>query len=154
MPSEQQITSQKGNAMNKKEITSILSRAGALEVRELSAPIKEKYTVEIIKGPQKSLAMVQVREPVKRSLFYLGEVLVTECVVRVDGVRGQNVMAGDDFEKVMNCAVIDGALNKPVEEAKSLLKSIAALGEQQKKERSAVNAQIMKSKVNFNVMGE
>lgn len=140
--------------MNKKEITAILSRAGAGEIRELSAPIKEKYNVEIIKGPQKSLAMVQVREPVKRSLFYLGEVLVTECMVRVDKARGINVMAGDDFEKVMNCAVIDAALNKPVGEAETLLKAIAALGVKQEKERSAVNAQIMKSKVNFNVMGE
>lgn len=98
--------------------------------------------------------MVQVKETIKQCLFYLGEVLASECMVAVDGVKGCNVMAGDDFKKVQAAAIIDAAFNKKVFECMGMETEIKALGTKQEEERGRLNAQILKSKVNFDVMGE
>lgn len=100
--------------------------------------------------------MVKARETVKRSLFYLGEVLATECMVLVDGVKGAAVLAGDDFDKVTAAAVIDGFLNLPDKKAEKqqVLGQIQELGRQQAAARAELNRALRKSKVNFNVMGE
>ena len=142
--------------MKKKEISSILSRASRDDIEEIAAPLKEESRIQIVKDPQKTLVMVKVRESVGRSLFYLGEVLAAECMVLVDGTKGFYVTAGDDFERVLNGAVIDGYLNhnRGHEKERSVIEQIRRLDEKQKAERGWRNAQILKSKVNFNVMGE
>ena len=139
----------------KKEISSILSRASRDDIEEIAAPLKEESRIQIVKDPQKTLVMVKVRESVGRSLFYLGEVLAAECMVLVDGTKGFYVTAGDDFERVLNGAVIDGYLNhnRGNEKERSVIEQIRRLDEKQKAERGWRNAQILKSKVNFNVMG-
>lgn len=140
--------------MTKKEMSSVLSQASAHEVASIAQPLKTKYRTGIIKGPIKSLVMVQVRESIKRSLFYLGEVLVTECIVDMEGTSGASVVKGDCFEKALNIAIIDAAINKQVEEYEEIECQITALGEFQKKSRAKRNGEILKSRVNFNVMGE
>lgn len=148
--------------MNRREMSAILAGASADEVRAAAAGIMDRYEIQILKQPQKTLVMVKVRESVKKSLFYLGEVLATECMVTVNGAKGASVMAGDNFEKCINAAVIDGFMNTekmpecgiPEEEREALRSEIKRLGEKQKKDREKLNRQIRKSKVNFNVMGE
>lgn len=139
--------------MTKKEVSSILTKASLDEVEAIAKSIKDKSDIKLIKPPQKTLIMVKVREPVKQSLFYLGEVLATECMVMVEGVRGASVIAGDDFEKAVSIAVIDGFLNKK-EGVEIIEKQVKKLGQSQEKEREKLNGAIMKSKVNFSVMGE
>lgn len=148
--------------MNRREMTAVLAGASSEEVKAAAAGIRDKYEIQILKQPQKTLVMVKVRESVKKSLFYLGEVLATECMVTVNGAKGASVMAGDDFEKCINAAIIDGFMNTEKmpecgvaeEEREAVRAEIARLGEKQKKDREKLNRQIRKSKVNFNVMGE
>ncbi len=140
--------------MNRREITAILAGASAKEVGEIAEKIKRNHEIQILKQPQKTLVMVKVRESVKKSLFYLGEVLATECMVTVNGTKGASVLAGDDFEKCICAAVIDGYLNDPSQDHQEILEEIKTLGLKQIKEREQLNRQLRKSKVNFNVMGE
>lgn len=142
--------------MTKREISAVLSRASRKEVEEIAAPVRETEQIEIIKEPQKTLVMVKVRESVGQSLFYLGEVLATECMVTVNGRKGFSVMAGDDFEKVLCAAVIDGFLNdkEKTPASEEIIEKIGELEKRQRRDRAGLNAEIMKSKVNFNVMGE
>lgn len=140
--------------MTKKEISSILSQASTAEVAVIAQPLKARYKTGIIKGPIKSLVMVQVRESIKRSLFYLGEVLVTECIVDMEGTSGASVVKGDCFDKALDMAIIDAAMNKQVEECEDITARLSALHEKQKKSRARRNGEILKSRVNFNVMGE
>lgn len=95
--------------MEKRRISKILARAGKEEVKRLAGEIKEKYSPVIVKSPEKSLAMIRMREPVQESLFYLGEVIVSEAIVDLDGAKGVAVIMGDDFDKVLDMAVIDAA---------------------------------------------
>lgn len=154
--------------MTKKEMSAILARATGEEVESIAAPIRTAHRVEIVKPPQKTLVMVKVRESIKRSLFYLGEVLATECMVTVDGAKGSMVLAGDDFEKVTGGAIIDALLNLSVsscdavsadnkiikQEQLAVIDRLLHLKTCQEASRSVLNKELMKSKVHFNVMGE
>lgn len=142
--------------MTKRDITAILAAASQTEAVEIAAAIKVNCEIQMMKPPQKTLVMVKARESVKKSLFYLGEVLASECMVLVDGMKGAAVLAGDDFDKVTAAAVIDGFLNLPdrQEEQQQVLEQIQRLGRQQAAERAELNGALRKSKVNFNVMGE
>lgn len=139
--------------MLKRKLSAILAGASKDELVVIADQIKSENNIKILKEPQKTLVMVKVREPVKNSLFYLGEVLATECMVTVDGTKGVSVIAGDDFEKAIAAAIIDGYLNGEGEN-KDVLRQIDELGKEQRKSREAINRQLRKSKVNFNVMGE
>ena len=139
--------------MSKQKLSSIMAGASGEELSAIANQIKTDSVVRILKEPQKTLVMVKVRESVKNSLFYLGEVLATECMVTVDGIKGVSVIAGDDFHKAASAAIIDGYLNGN-RDNEEILRQIEALEEKQKKERETLNRQLRKSKVNFNAMGE
>ena len=135
--------------MTKKQMFRILARAEAKDVAQMADRIRRSWQVTIIQEPQKGLAMIKMREPVKESLFYLGEVIISEAAVELEGARGAAVVMGDDFEKTLNMAVIDAACNKGVfEEYDRLLQ----LEEAQTRQLEKENAMFMKTKVSFNSM--
>ena len=94
-----------------------------------------------------------MRESVQQSLFYLGEVLASECMVTVNGIKGASVMAGDDFNKCLHAAVIDGFLNGEAAPS-AVTDAVAALQQRQQEAREGLNRQLRQSKVQFNVMGD
>lgn len=53
--------------------------------------------------------MARVWETVNGDLFNLGEVLVTNCEVLLDGEPGWGMVMGDDPEKALCAAVVDAA---------------------------------------------
>ena len=98
--------------MEKKRLSKILAKADRQSIAALSAAVRAVYEPVIINQPGKTLAMVKMREPVRQSLFYIGEVIVCEAVVELDGVKGVAVTMGDDTEKTLDMAIIDAAINK------------------------------------------
>ena len=80
----------------------------------MAADIRKTHRPVIVKAPGKTLAMIKMREPVRQSLFYIGEVIVCEAVVEIDGTQGIAVVMGDDAEKTLDMAIIDAAVNKGV----------------------------------------
>ncbi len=138
----------------KLEYSKAISMATTDEVIKISEILKDKHTIKTIKKPQKTLTMVKMREVVNASLFYLGEVLCCECMVEIDGVKGFFVTMGDDFEKVQAAATIDGAYNAKFQECELLDAVLDDLVKKQIDERKNMNGEILKSKVDFNLMGE
>jgi alpha-D-ribose 1-methylphosphonate 5-triphosphate synthase subunit PhnG len=100
--------------MDKKRLTKILAKADRRDVAVMAADIRKTHRPVVLKEPGKTLAMIKMREPVKQSLFYIGEVIVSEAVVEIDGVRGAAVLMGGDAEKTLDMAIIDAAVNKGV----------------------------------------
>ena len=78
--------------MEKKRLFQILSRAERSDVVRLGEELQQQYPVTIVKKPEKSLTMIQMREPVKNSLFYIGETMVTEAVVTLADTVGTAAM--------------------------------------------------------------
>ena len=135
--------------MDKKRLSRILARADKNIVAELSAEIQKTYSPVIIKEPGKTLAMIKMREPVKESLFYIGEVIVCEAVVEIDGVKGVAVVMGDDTEKTLDMAIIDAAVNKGVF---TNIDKLITLEKEQNDHLMRENAMHLKTMVNFQSM--
>ncbi len=137
--------------MDKKRLTKIMTKADSGFIETLALKYKECCDIVVIREPSKTLAMIKMREPVKESLYYFGEVIVCEAVVEIDGAKGIAVTMGDDFEKTFNMAVIDAACNKGLfsdEEALLELERSQTLLEQRE------NAMHLKTMVNFNQMDQ
>ena len=79
-----------------------LRKAMADEVREGTA-------FEVIGVPRVVLIQATVRESARRSLFHLGEVLVSEAKVRVAASVGWGLIQGREFEAALDLALIDAA---------------------------------------------
>ena len=137
--------------MDKKRLTKILARSDRETVAALSADIQKFHSPVIVKEPGKTLTMIKMREPVKQSLFYIGEVIVCEASVEIDGVQGVAVAMGEDAEKILDMAIIDAAVNKGV------FKGMDILLDLEKKQNDRVmreNAMHLKTMVNFESMDQ
>ena len=137
--------------MEKKRLTKILARADRQDVAALSADILRTYRPVIVKEPGKTLTMIKMREPVRQSLFYIGEVIVCEAAVEIDGVKGVAVAMGDDAEKALNMAIIDAAINKGVFNG---MDTLFRLEKEQNDRVMRENAMHLKTMVNFESMDQ
>jgi alpha-D-ribose 1-methylphosphonate 5-triphosphate synthase subunit PhnG len=95
--------------MDKITLSRICAFAEPALLETLAAKAAEGRKAALLKGPEKTMVLLQVREPVRRSRFYLGELLAAHCVVELDGVRGAAVLMGDDLGKAKDAAVLDAA---------------------------------------------
>lgn len=139
--------------MNKNEMFKILAESSCNEVIELSDEIQKNHEVIITKEPTKTLVMVKIHEPVANSTFYIGELLACEAMVKIDGTLGMAVTAGDDLDKVLAMAIIDGAFNSNVIETEWLNDKLTELNKIVENKEKMVVSKHYKSKVNFREMG-
>jgi len=137
--------------MDKKRLSKILAKADRQTVAAIAGDILKSYHPVIIKEPGKTLAMIKMREPVKNSLFYIGEVIVCEAVVEIDSTKGIAVVMGDDTGKTLNMAIIDAAVNKGVFIGMDIL---FALEKEQNDREMRENAMHLKTMVNFESMDQ
>lgn len=138
--------------MNRRRRTEILIRGNRCLAKKLAEDIKNKYEVRSIEDPNNGLVMIKMRETARRELFYLGEVLVTEAKVYVNGALGLGIVAGDEYELASNLAIIDGAYRGNLEEIREweelLLKEEELIKEKEKIETK----KILETKVDFSTM--
>ncbi|WP_313527209.1 phosphonate C-P lyase system protein PhnG [Anaerotignum sp.] len=138
--------------MEKKRLFNIMANAKTDVLKDLAKKITDHHEIVIVKEPSKTLTMVKMREPVKRSLFYIGEVMVSECIVEMKGVKGMAVTMGDDFKKSLYMAIIDCGFNNGVSEMEEITDKLRLLEAKQLKKREKENALHLKTMVNFNTM--
>lgn len=138
--------------MNRKRRTQILIEGIRELPKKLATSVIDKYNVEILAEPQEALVMVKMRETAKKSLFYLGEVLVTETKVQLNQKIGIGLIVGHDKELSYWLAIIDAAYQANISEISEweslLLQEEICIAEETKKKQ----AEILKTKVNFETM--
>lgn len=136
--------------MEKNRFFKILAKAPVEEVEKLAEGYMKKNEVLMIKEPEKSLAMIQVREPVKGCLFYLGEVIVCETEILLNGkYHGKAVTAGEDRKKVLYMAVLDACRNAGIFHGEEVL---LEMEKQQLQKEEKEQALYYKTKVDFQSM--
>jgi alpha-D-ribose 1-methylphosphonate 5-triphosphate synthase subunit PhnG len=64
----------------------------------------------VVQEPKPQLLMQQVREPVERRLFNLGEVVVTPAEVELGGARGFSMVPGKAERAALSGAIVDAAV--------------------------------------------
>jgi alpha-D-ribose 1-methylphosphonate 5-triphosphate synthase subunit PhnG len=138
--------------MKRRRRTEILINGSQKTLEDMAHCIKDNYQVKVIQEPESGLVMLKVRETSQKSLFYPGEVLVTECKVQIDGKIGIGIVTGDQPELSYHLAVIDAAYEAMLPETiewKLLLENEEKVIQEQ---RATANQSILKTKVNFETM--
>ena len=138
--------------MQKKRLFQIMSKAKTQRLKALADRISDRHEIAIVKAPAKNLAMIKMREPVKSSLYYLGEVMVTEAVVACNGIKGMAVTMGDDLERALYMAIIDCGFNNGFAVMDEIAQRLLAMEARQSKRMEQENAMHLKTMVNFNTM--
>ncbi len=138
--------------MKRKRRMRILIEGSQELPKKLAHQIEQNYSLEMIMKPQGALTMIKMRETAKKTLFYLGEVLVTECKVKVGNQVGIGIVIGMKEDLAYQLAVIDAAFKAELSEINEW---IPLLEEEEKRMIAAKRldaAIIQKTKVNFETM--
>lgn len=107
-------------------LSKILGNCAKETIESLAQPIMQRYTVNVIRKPAKTLVMVRMRETVEKAEFYLGELLACEALVEVEGHKGFALLAGDDTQKVLCAAVLDAVCKSDLPEKESIFRALEA----------------------------
>jgi alpha-D-ribose 1-methylphosphonate 5-triphosphate synthase subunit PhnG len=75
-------------------------------VREL----EKQCTVQVIRHPAIGTTMIRAEDSVEGQPFYLGEALITECELNVDGQPGFGLCLGDEPVRSYCMAFIDALI--------------------------------------------
>ncbi len=97
--------------------------------------LAQATSVALSAGPAPATMLVELTETVRRQPFHLGEVVVTEATVVVNGSRGDGMVLGLDTERALAAAVCDAAA-----EAGLLAGAVAALVRRTEAELAAARA--------------
>ncbi|KPU42593.1 phosphonate metabolism protein PhnG [Oxobacter pfennigii] len=138
--------------MNRRMRTEILIRGSRSLARDMAKQIFDKYQVKTIEEPNYGLAMIKMREAAQNTLFYLGEVLVTEAKVHIENQLGIGIVSGNDTELSHWLAIVDAAYNASLKET---LEWEEKLNEEHKnilEEEKRYKSKILMTKVNFDTM--
>ncbi|MDR1317285.1 MAG: phosphonate C-P lyase system protein PhnG, partial [Spirochaetales bacterium] len=138
--------------MDKITLSRITAFARADDLRPLAQKAAAGKNVAVLKEPEKTMVLLQVREPVKQSCFFLGELLAVQCTVEVDGARGAAVQMGDDLSKVLDAAVLDAVHSGGCEAFAAIEPGLLRLEEERKQEEARQAAQVRRTRVRFHVL--
>jgi len=138
--------------MTRAEWVSILAQGRRDVLAGLVARLVEAGRAETIRPASPGLLLATIEESAAGSRFHAGEVLVTTCEVRLDGVLGSAVILGFDEEKARDCAVLDAVLQTGGPEQDRLMQALreeqAAIAAAQRAEHELVEA----TRVRFDTM--
>jgi alpha-D-ribose 1-methylphosphonate 5-triphosphate synthase subunit PhnG len=138
--------------MNRRRRTEILIK-GSMEVaKKLSEEIESIYDVKIVEEPNYGLVMIKMREGAKKSLFYLGEILVTETKVQINGKLGIGIVSGNNYDLSYWLAVIDAAYNAELNEIRGWEEILINEEIHINDEITREQGKVLMTKVNFDTM--
>ncbi|MBE6071471.1 MAG: phosphonate C-P lyase system protein PhnG [Clostridium butyricum] len=138
--------------MNRRRRTEILIRGSKELAEKLAKKIEEKYDIRTIDEPNNGLVMIKMRETAKKQLFYLGEVLVTEAKININGHLGMGIVVGDNEELAVNLAIIDGAYKANLKEIDAWEELLLNEEKLIKEKEDKLSQKILETKVDFTTM--
>lgn len=132
--------------------TELIIEYGRQEALAYARNIMDRYPVEEIMAPHLGLVMIKQRETAKNSLFYIGEVLVTQTKVRCKNHVGIGLVKGEDMAFSHALAVIDLAYKMGWPETKGLDAWLKQLEAVERQVLARKTEQTLRTKVNFSTM--
>ena len=138
--------------MNRRRRTAILIDGSPSFAKGLVREIERNYAIQILSEPQHALTMIKLRETAKNSLFYLGEVLVTETKVQINNQLGIGIVVGNEEELSYELAVIDAAYLGELEETENWTLLFEEEEKRIHKNKVKREKSILKTKVDFEMM--
>ncbi|MBS3938311.1 MAG: phosphonate C-P lyase system protein PhnG [Peptococcaceae bacterium] len=132
--------------------TKILIESGLAVCQKLSQQILQKYEVTVIVPPHNGLVMVKVRDQAEGKLFYLGEVLVTECRVQIGTTLGIGLVQDHQPKVAYHLAVIDAAYQAELPEVEEWEGQLAAAEDDLARIQAGEALTLERTKVHFSMM--
>ncbi len=141
-------------SMERRRRTRVLVEDKGDLLARLCEYVEENFRVQIHTESAQGCVMAKGVDSVHRIPFFMGEVLISECTVRIDNVMGFGAVLGDDTQKAYRLAAVDAAWNKgvlPTTYWISRLKDAEAEIVRRHRQESAA---ISESRVHFETAGE
>ncbi|QUG40093.1 phosphonate C-P lyase system protein PhnG [Psychrobacillus sp. INOP01] len=138
--------------MKRRRRTEILIQGDVHLAQRLAESIVDTYECREIMAPQYGMTMIKMRETAKNSLFYIGEVLITEAKVEINNRIGIGIVIGMKDELAQHLAIIDAAYKADLPETNTWKTYLIEAENQITKERAKKQAELFETKVNFETM--
>jgi alpha-D-ribose 1-methylphosphonate 5-triphosphate synthase subunit PhnG len=138
--------------MKRRRRTEILIQGNPILAQNFAELIINKYECREIIAPQYGLTMIKMRESAKNSLFYIGEVLITEAKVEINQCIGIGIVVGMEDELSKHLAIIDAAYKANLPETELWNQQLIEAEKAIIKERAQEQAELFETKVNFETM--
>lgn len=140
--------------MKRKERTQVLVEGDRDLLGSIAREVERTHDVEVVREPVEELVMLKMRESARRSQFYLGEALMTSCVVRIGEAYGYGMVLGEDRDKAFDLAIVDAAytLSDPADDLSVHDERIAEEQERIAAQKRLRNEALLRTQVDFSTM--
>lgn len=138
--------------MKRKQRTKICVHCDEKLLHKWAQLCEEQAEFNTIEEPSNALTMIKMRESAQNTLFYLGELLVSETRVECNTHIGIGLVQGDNFMKSYDMAVIDAAFNANIHGIDKIEKELLVEEKRQQKEIQKEIQKILKTRVKFETM--
>jgi alpha-D-ribose 1-methylphosphonate 5-triphosphate synthase subunit PhnG len=138
--------------MKRRQRTEILIQGDSQLAQQFAESIMDTYECREILAPQYGLTMIKMRETAKNSLFYIGEVLITEAKVEINNRIGIGIVVGMKDELAKHLAIIDAAYKADLPETTTWKLQLIEAEKQITKELAKKQAELFETKVSFETM--
>lgn len=130
----------------------LLAEGGLPVFIELAEELASQARVKIIQEPSACLVMMQVFETVQGHHFNLGEVLITECAVEIEGTYVQGFALGDEPQRALCAALLKGAIAGKHPLAPKILSVFAEQENTIQQRKKTEFSLVARTRVDFEVM--
>lgn len=140
--------------MKRKERTQVLIEGDRDLLGSIAREVEQVHDVEVVREPVEELVMLKMRESARRSQFYLGEALMTSCVVRIGEAYGYGMVLGEDRKKAFDLAIVDAAyaLDDLADDRRAYDERIAEEQERIAAQKRLRNEAVLRTQVDFSTM--
>jgi alpha-D-ribose 1-methylphosphonate 5-triphosphate synthase subunit PhnG len=138
--------------MDKLTLSRISAFAEPDQLRSLADKAAEGREVILLREPEKTMVLLRIKEPVRQSRFYLGELLASHCIVEIGGARGAAVLMGDDLDKAKAAAMLDAVHSGGFPGFALVEPELLRLEEKRRTEEERKAAAVRKTQVSFRVL--
>lgn len=138
--------------MKRRKRTEILIQGDPKLAERFAKSIAENYAYQEIIAPQHGLTMVKMRESAKNSLFYMGEVLVTEAKIEIQNSIGIGIVIGMEKKLAHHLAMIDAAYKANLPETTQWETALLEEEKNIKINLAKKQAKLFETKVDFQTM--
>lgn len=139
--------------MYRKQWTTLFAKYGKEQAIDYYNNFKDQIEYDIISEPSEGLVMVKTREHARNTLFYMGEVLITETKIRHGSTVGVGLVKGSDekFSQAMAFIDLSFKLEKFTAELNEILNTLKNIEAKDVAERTE---KILQTKVSFEMMND
>jgi len=125
---------------------------GGTLARFANEVLADDPSVSVRQDPRPQLVMQQVREPVERRPFNLGEVLVTPAEVDLDGARGFAIVPGKNERAALSGAIVDAAVAAGHGTTPEIVEALEDVDARRREKRRRAWAESKHTTVDFRIM--